>query len=137
MWNIFYCFASLFALLLRKWLTNWEGFNSINIFVFLEFLLKYFSNGIALLLPNIFLEAATGDVLWRGMFLGLSGNSWEGACSGVSFLIKLQTLGLWLYWKRDFGAGVFHESFPRFLRVPFLQSTSVKLLVSFTQTYWK
>ena len=34
-------------------------------------------------------------------------NSQENTCVGVSFLIKLQALGLQLYLKRDSGVGVF------------------------------
>ena len=40
----------------------------------------------------------------RGM---ASQNSQENTCAGASFLIKLQAIGLQLYWKRYSGTGVF------------------------------
>ena len=41
------------------------------------------------------------------VFLEISQNSQESTCIRVSFLMKLQALGLQLYLKRDPGAGVF------------------------------
>ena len=38
----------------------------------------------------IHLEAATGGVLYKKVFLKISQNSWENTCARVSFLIKLQ-----------------------------------------------
>ena len=55
------------------------------------------------------------EVCCRGMLSGVSRDSREDACAGVSFLIKLLALGLRLCWRRDFGAGVFPVSFAGFL----------------------
>ena len=41
------------------------------------------------------------------MFLNILQNSQENTCARVSFLIKLETSGLQLYWKRDSGTGIF------------------------------
>ena len=52
-------------------------------------------------------EAATKGVLWKEVSLEISQNSQRNTCAIVSFLTKLHALGWQLYWKRDFGAGVF------------------------------
>ena len=52
-------------------------------------------------------EAATRGALCKIVFLEISQNSQENNCAIVSFLIKLQTLGLQLYSKRDSATGVF------------------------------
>ena len=52
-------------------------------------------------------KQSSRGVLWKKMFVEISQNSWENTCARVSFLIKLQTLGLKLYLKRDSGIGVF------------------------------
>ena len=44
-------------------------------------------------------EAATRGVLWKKVFLKILQNSQENTCARVSFLIKLHTPGLQLYWK--------------------------------------
>ena len=57
------------------------------------------------------------------MFLEILQNSRENTCARVSFLIKLQASDLQLYWKRDFGTGVFQwQSF--FLWILALVATS-------------
>ena len=45
-------------------------------------------------------EAVTGGVLWKNMFVKTSQNSQENTCLGVSFLIKLNNTGvfLWILW---------------------------------------
>ena len=43
------------------------------------------------------IEAATGGVLWKKVFLEISENSQENTCARVSFLIKFQVWGLQLY----------------------------------------
>ena len=50
---------------------------------------------------------ATTVVLWKKVFLKISQNSQESTFARVSFLIKLQALGLQLYEKRDSGVAVF------------------------------
>ena len=55
-------------------------------------------------------KAATGCVLSKKVFLRISQNSQEHPSVGLSLLIKLQTLGLQLYWKRDFKPGVFSRT---------------------------
>ena len=71
----------------------------------------------------------TEAVVWRcsveKMFLEISQNSQENTCARVSFLIKLQALGLQIYLKRDSGTGVFLSV----LQTPFLQNTPGRLLL--------
>ena len=43
------------------------------------------------------LEAATGVVLWKKMFLKILQNPQENTCARVSFLIKLHTWALQFY----------------------------------------
>ena len=57
-------------------------------------------------------DAATVGVLWTRLFLKISQNSRENACIGVSFLIKLQALGL--------QHRCFPVNFVKFLRTTFL-----------------
>ena len=45
----------------------------------------------------ICLEAATGGVLWKKVFLEISQNPQENTCARVSFLTKFQASGLQLY----------------------------------------
>ena len=82
--------------------------------------------------PMFLTEAATRSVLWRKMFLEISQNSQENNCASVSFLIRLQTWGCWpevcnfienrlWYW-------CFPANFANFLRTPFLQNNSTRLL---------
>ena len=58
-------------------------------------------------------EVATGGVLSEKVFLEISQNSWENTYSRISFLIKLQTLRLWLatLLKKSFLAQVFSCEF--------------------------
>ena len=76
-------------------------------------------------------EAASRGVLYENMFFKFSQNSQENTCARVSFLIKLQALGLrpgTLLTKR-----LWHRYFPvnfvKFLRTPFLQNPSTRLLL--------
>ena len=67
------------------------------------------------------------------MFLEISQNSQENTCTRVSFLIKLQTCN---FIKKRLWPRCFPVSFVKFLRTPFLQNTSGRLLlnsVQFTQ----
>ena len=59
-----------------------------------------------------YLEAATGVVLYKKMFLKISQNSQENTCARVSFLIER-------LWHR-----CFLVNFVKFSRTPFLQNTS-------------
>ena len=61
-------------------------------------------------------EAAIRGVLLKKVFLKISQNSQENTCARVSFLIKLQAYRC------------FPVSFAKFLRSPFLQNTSGRLL---------
>ena len=54
-------------------------------------------------------EAAT-DVLWEKVFLEISQKSQENTCARISFLIKLQVLGLQLY-KKETLAQIFSCEF--------------------------
>ena len=62
------------------------------------------------------------------MFLDISQNSPENTCARVSFLIKLQALGLQLWHRRLLKKRLwhrrFHVNFAKYLRTPFLQNTS-------------
>ena len=75
-----------------------------------------------------FSEATTRGVLFRMVFLEISQNSQENTCARVSFLIKLQTRPATLLKKR-----LWHRCFPvnfvKFLRTPFLQNTTGRLLL--------
>ena len=73
LWNIFYCFASLFALLLRKWLTNWEGLNSINIFVCLNFFWNTFVMGLHDFFPISFWKQPLEMFCGEGCSWGFQG----------------------------------------------------------------
>ena len=55
----------------------------------------------------------------KKVFLEISQNLQESTCARVSFLIKLQALGL----------RCFPVNFMKFLRAPFLQNTSGRLLL--------
>ena len=52
-------------------------------------------------------EAVVQRCSLKNVLLEISQNSQENTCVRVSFLIKLQALGLQLYYKRDSGKGVF------------------------------
>ena len=71
----------------------------------------------------ILAEAATRGVLCKKIVLEIWQNSQENNCVKVSFLIKLQALKKRL-WHRCFPV-----NFVRFLRTPFLQNTSGRLLL--------
>ena len=55
--------------------------------------------GVQLLKAEFLLKAATRGVLRKKVLLKISQNSQENTCTRVSFLIKLHTPGLQLYWK--------------------------------------
>ena len=59
----------------------------------------------------IFVEAATGGVLWNKVFLKISQNSQENTFARVSFLIKLQA-----------SAQLFSLNFVKFLKTPFYRT---------------
>ena len=69
-------------------------------------------------------KTATGGVLLKKVFLKISQNSQEDTCARVSFLIKLQVKGLWHRY--------FPMNFAKFLRTPFSQNISGRLLLNFT-----
>ena len=75
------------------------------------------------------LEVATRGVLWKKLFLKISQNSQENTCARVSFLIKLKASAL-RFIKRRLWHWCFPVNFVKFLRSPFLQSTSGQLLLS-------
>ena len=68
----------------------------------------------------------------KKMFLGISQNSQENTCARVSILIKLQACNFILKYR------LWHRCFPvnfvKFLRTPFLQNTSGRLLLKISQT---
>ena len=65
-------------------------------------------------------EAATRGVLWKKVFLEVSQNSQEKTCAKVSLLLKKRL------WHRCFPV-----NFVKFLRTPFLQNSSGRLLLPF------
>ena len=71
----------------------------------------------------ILTEAATRGVLCKKVLLEIWQNSQENNCAKVSFLINLQALKKRL-WHRCFPV-----DFVKFLRTPFLQNTSGRLLL--------
>ena len=77
--------------------------------------IKYRVGGIK---NQTYTKAATGLVLWKNMFLKTLQNSRENTCTRNSFLIKSP-------WHR-----CFLLKFETFLRTPFLQNTSGRLLLN-------
>ena len=69
--------------------------------------------------------AAVG--FYKTVFLKISLNSQENTCARALFLIELQVGRLQLYWKRE---NCFSVNFAKFLRTPFLQNTSGRLLLA-------
>ena len=69
------------------------------------------------------IEAAVQRCSVRNMFLEILQNSQKNTCVRVSFLIKLQTLGLQLYEKKRLWHRCFPVNFTKFLRKPFSQNT--------------
>ena len=63
------------------------------------------------------------------MFLEISQNSHENTCARVSFLIKLQALQPATLSKRRLWHRCFPVNFVKFLRTPFSQNTSGRLLL--------
>ena len=80
-----------------------------------------------------FLETATRGVLLKKVLLKISQNSQENRCARVSFLIKLQALGLRpaTLLKKRLWHICFPENFVKFLRTIFSQKTSGRLLLFF------
>ena len=72
-----------------------------------------------------FSEAATRVVLQKKVFLEILQNSQENTCARVSFFSKVAGLGR--LWHRCFPV-----NFAKFLRTPFLQNTTGRLLIDFT-----
>ena len=66
----------------------------------------------------------------KKMFLEISQNSHEKTCARASFLIKLQTQAVALLNKRLWHR-LFRVNFAKFLRTPFLQNASRRLLLTF------
>ena len=60
----------------------------------------------------------------KKVFLKISQYSQENTCARVSFLIRLQALGLQVF------SRCFPVNFAKFLRTPFLQNNSKRLLLS-------
>ena len=65
------------------------------------------------------------------MFLGILQNQQENTCARVSFLIKLKAWVLMraILLKKRFWHRYFPVNFPKFLKTPFLQNTSGRLLL--------
>ena len=71
-------------------------------------------------------EAATGGVLQKKVFLEISQKSQENTCAKDTFLIKKSV------WRRCFPV-----NFVKFLRIPFLQNTSGRLLLQMAISLFK
>ena len=74
-------------------------------------------------------EAATRDALKEKMFLEISQNSQENTCARVHFFKKLQGPATLL--KKRPWYMCFPVNFSKFLRTPFLQNTSRRVLMCF------
>ena len=83
----------------------------------LPFLLKW-TVGLRRLVTLISIEAVVRSCSVKQAFLKILHNSQENTCARVSFLIKLRR------WHRCFPV-----NFAKFLRTPFLQNTSGRLLL--------
>ena len=70
------------------------------------------------------IEATTGGVLWKKLFFEISQNLQEKTCARVSFSIKAW---LWQRW--------FPMNFAKFLRTPFSQNTSGRLLLIWGKSF--
>ena len=70
------------------------------------------------------IEAATGGVLYKKVFLEISQNSQENTCARVSFLIKLQASSL-QFIKKETLAQVFSCEFCEISKNTFLHRTSL------------
>ena len=66
----------------------------------------------------------------KKVFLEISQNSQENTCARVSFLIKLQNKPVTLLKKKRLWHRNFLMNFVKFLRTPFLQNTSARLLLN-------
>ena len=74
------------------------------------------------------LEAATGGVLLKKVFLKISQNSYENTCARLSFLIQKDACN---FIKKETLAQVFSCEFCEILRTPFLQNTSGRYNIFF------
>ena len=85
----------------------------------------------SLFVMNPFPEAVARRCSVENMFLEISQNSQENTCARVSFLIKLQASGLKsaTLLKKRLWRRCFPVNFAKFLRRPFLQNTSGRLLL--------
>ena len=73
---------------------------------------------------------ARGGVVWKKVILETLQNSQENTCAKVSFLIKLQ--GPATLFKKRLWHRCFSVNFTKFLKPPFLQNTSERLLLKFS-----
>ena len=76
---------------------------------------------------KISLQKQPSKAFERKMFLAISQKLQESTCARVSFFNKIAGFSLWKErsWHR-----CFHVTFVKFLRTPFLQNTSGRLLLS-------
>ena len=75
------------------------------------------------------IEAVIQRCSVKQVFLEILQNLQEDTCARVSFLIKLQASGLQLYLKKRLWRRCFPVNIEKFLRTPFLQNTSGRLLL--------
>ena len=83
-------------------------------------------------------EATTRGVLSKKVFLKISQNSQENTCARLSFLIKLQVLGLRpaALFKKKLWYRRFPVNLAKFLRTTFLQNTVGRLLPDIPERYF-
>ena len=83
-------------------------------------------------------EATTRGVLSKKVFLKISQNSQENTCARLSFLIKLQVLGLRpaALLKKKLWYRRFPVNLAKFLRTTFLQNTVGRLLPDIPERYF-
>ena len=94
------------------------NFFMINLNVIITFMLQLFNNNRETMLHA---EAVVQSCSVKKVFLEISQNSQENACSRVSFLIKLQASGLspTTLLKKRLWHSCFPVNFLKFLRTPF------------------
>ena len=79
-------------------------------------------------------EAATRSVLWKKVLLEISQNSQENTCPRVSFFNRVVGLRPAILLNKRLWHRCFPVNFVKFLRTPFLQSTSGRLLPTYPRS---
>ena len=78
-------------------------------------------------------ETATRGVLCKKVFLEILQNSQKNTCARASFFNKVADLSPATLFKKELLRGWFPVNFVKFVRTPFLQNTSGRLLLKYKQ----